>query len=86
MRDATIPVALLLACSRSPSPKLCAPLTSTRYGEGTSLHVDLRGARTIRRLGTLPKQPEGSHVKSQLLARSLGNLASNARAASSPST
>ena len=60
MRDATIPVALLLACSRSPSPKLCAPLTSTRYGEGTSLHVDLRGARTIRRLGTLPKQPEGS--------------------------
>ena len=60
MRDATLPVALLLACSRSPSPKLCAPLTSTRYGEGTSLHVDLRGARTIRRLGTLPKQPEDS--------------------------
>ena len=45
---------------RAPPPRLCAPLTITRYGAGTSLHVDLRGARTIRRLGSLPQQPKGS--------------------------
>ena len=61
-------VALLLAASRSPHrkltrsthPTLCAPLTVTRYGNGTSLHVDLKGTRSVRRPGALPQKPARS--------------------------
>ena len=45
---------------RVPPVRLCAPLTSVRYGSGTSLHVDVTGTRSVRRLESLPPKAEGS--------------------------
>ena len=43
--------------ARASTPQLCAPLTSTLYGDST-LHVDLEGGRSVRRLSALPERPD----------------------------
>ena len=52
--------AALLLLPRVPPPRLCAPLTCLRYGSGTSLHVDITGTRSVRRLESLPSKAKDS--------------------------
>ena len=38
---------------------MCAPLTTAKYGPST-LHVDLHGTRSVRRITSMPEQPPNS--------------------------